>query len=57
MRWYNFISQQTPFVYKCPLLELVNIYNLIEIEAIEDIVHIIPRFGKTNEFFVNKYIY
>ena len=27
------------------------------IEAIQDIVHIVPRFGKTNEYFVNKYIF
>ncbi len=27
------------------------------IEAIQDVVHIIPRFGKSNEYFVNKYIW
>jgi len=32
-------------------------YNFIEIEAIEGIVHVVPRFGKTNEHFVNKYIF
>ena len=57
VQWYDFKSQKTLFVYKCPLLKLVDIYNIIEIEAIEDIVHIVLRFDKTNEFFVNKYIY
>jgi hypothetical protein len=47
----------TPFVYGCPLLRLVELYNFIEIEAIEDIVHIILRFKKTNEYFVNKYLF
>ncbi|RHZ89040.1 hypothetical protein Glove_19g157 [Diversispora epigaea] len=28
-----------------------------EIEAIEDIVHIVPRFDETNEYFVNKYLF
>ncbi|RHZ77203.1 hypothetical protein Glove_184g164 [Diversispora epigaea] len=52
VQWYNFKSEITPFVYGCPLLELVELYNFIEIEAIEDIVHIISRFDKTNEHFV-----
>ena len=51
MQWYDFKSQKTPVVYECPLLKLVDIYNLIEIEAIEDIVHIIPRFTKKDKFF------
>ncbi|RHZ87830.1 hypothetical protein Glove_30g1 [Diversispora epigaea] len=50
VQWYNFISKRTPFVYSCPLLELTEVYNFIEIEAIEDIVHIVPRFDKTNEY-------
>ena len=57
VQWYDFKSQKTPFVYEYPLLKLVDIYNIIEIEAIENIVHIVLRFDKTNEFFVNKYIY
>ncbi|RHZ83452.1 hypothetical protein Glove_92g54 [Diversispora epigaea] len=52
VQWYDFKSEITPFVYGCPLLELVELYNFIEIEAIEDIVHIISRFDKTNEHFV-----
>ncbi|RHZ44430.1 hypothetical protein Glove_726g10 [Diversispora epigaea] len=57
VQWYDFKSEITPFVYGCPLLELVELYNFIEIEAIEDIVHIISRFDKTNEHFVNKYLF
>ena len=57
VQWYDFISEKTPFVYGCPLLKLVEIYNFIEIEAIEEIVHIVPRFDKINEYFVNKLIF
>ena len=57
MQWYDFWSQKTPFVYGCPLLKLVDVYNFIEIGAIEDIVHIVPRFGKNNKYFVNKYLF
>ncbi|RHZ77156.1 hypothetical protein Glove_184g117 [Diversispora epigaea] len=53
VQWYDFKSEIKPFVYGCPLLELVELYNFIEIEAIEDIVHIISRFDKTNEHFVS----
>jgi hypothetical protein len=57
VQWYDFISKKTPFVYGCPLLELAEIYNFIEIEAIEEIVHIVPRFDTKNEYFVNKFIF
>ncbi|RHZ85961.1 hypothetical protein Glove_58g88 [Diversispora epigaea] len=57
VQWYDFKSRNTPFVYGCPWLELVEKYNFIEIEAIEEIVHIVPRFDKKNEYFVNKYIF
>ena len=55
VQWYDFKSpDETPFVYGCPLLKLVELYNLIEIESIKDIVHIVSRFNKINELFVNK---
>jgi len=38
-------------------LKLTEGYNFIEIAAIEDIVHIVPRFDKTNEYLVNKYLF
>jgi hypothetical protein len=57
VQWYDFKYKNTPFVYSCPLLRLTELYDFIEIEAIEDIVHIVPRFDKNNEYFVNKYIF
>ncbi|RHZ84366.1 hypothetical protein Glove_82g20 [Diversispora epigaea] len=51
VQWYDFKSEITPFVYGCPLLELVELYNFIEIEAIEDTIHVVPRFDKNNEYF------
>ena len=44
-------------MYGCPHIMLKNSYNLIDIEAIQDIVHIIPRFNSINEHFVNKFIF
>jgi hypothetical protein len=57
VQWYNFKSEEIPYVYGCPWLELEELYNFIEIEAIEEIVHIVPRFEKENEYFVNKFIF
>ncbi|RHZ67216.1 hypothetical protein Glove_302g1 [Diversispora epigaea] len=56
VQWYDFKFQKNSYLYNCPLLKLVELYNLIPIETIDNIVHIIPRFDKDNEYFVNKYI-
>ena len=56
VQWYDFKLQRNSYLYNCPLLKLVELYNLIPIETIDNIVYIIPRFDKNNEFFVNKYI-
>ncbi|RHZ64531.1 hypothetical protein Glove_323g40 [Diversispora epigaea] len=52
VQWYDFI-EETPFVYGCLLLRLVEVYNFIEIEAIEDTIHVVQRFDKNNEYFVS----
>ncbi|RHZ88118.1 hypothetical protein Glove_26g229 [Diversispora epigaea] len=57
VQWYDYRFDQNSDLYDCPLLKLVEWYNFIEIEAIEDIVHMVPRFDKTNEYFVNKYLF
>jgi hypothetical protein len=57
VQWYDFKSSVNPYLYECPLLKKTNIFNLIEIEAINDTMHIIPRFNKNNEFFVNKFLF
>ncbi|RHZ87975.1 hypothetical protein Glove_27g77 [Diversispora epigaea] len=56
VQWYDFI-EETLFVYSGPLLRLVEVYNFIEIEAIEDTIHVVPRFDKNNEYFINKYLF
>src|SRR2546421_13071820 len=39
IQWYDFKSQSHLFLYGCSRLELTEIYNFIDIEAIQDIVH------------------
>lgn len=57
IKWYDFKSQSNPYLYECIRLKSVEIYNLVDIEAIQDIVHIIARFNSSNEYFVNKFIF
>jgi hypothetical protein len=57
IQWYDFKSKKYPYLYGCPHLKLVELYNFVTIESIEGVVHIIPRFDKTNEYLVNKYIF
>lgn len=57
IQWYDFKSQKNPYYYGCPRLQLTELFNVIDIEAIRNQVHVIPRFDKTNEYLVNKYIF
>lgn len=57
IQWYDFKSQRYPYLYGCPHLKLVEMYNFVPIESIEGVVHIVSRFDKGNEYFVNKYIF
>jgi hypothetical protein len=57
VQWYDFKLKRTPYKYECAYIKLTDIYNIVEIEAIHDIVHVIPRFGKKNEYLINKFIF
>jgi len=39
------------------LFKVKKIINFVAIDAIQDVVHIVPHFGKINKYFVNKYIF
>ena len=57
IQWYDFKLEKTPYKYGCAYMKLTDIYNIVEIEAIYDIVHVIPRFDKKNEYLINKFIF
>ena len=56
IQWYDF-KEKNPYRYGCPRLEFINHFNFIDVEAVQDTVHIIPRFNSINEYFVNKFIF
>ena len=57
IQWYDFKSQKNPYKYGCPHIMLEELYDVIAIEAIQDVVYVVPHFNKTNEYFVNKYTF
>ncbi|GES80736.1 hypothetical protein GLOIN_2v1783703 [Rhizophagus clarus] len=57
IQWYDFKSKRNPYLYGCPHLKLIELYNFVAIESIHGVVHIVLRFDKQNEYFVNKYIF
>ncbi|CAG8713585.1 15018_t:CDS:2, partial [Cetraspora pellucida] len=47
VRWYDFKHSNIPskfYKFECPYLQLTSIYNIILIESINNIVHIVPQF-------------
>ncbi|GES96165.1 hypothetical protein GLOIN_2v1488317 [Rhizophagus clarus] len=57
IQWYDFKSKRNPYLYGCPHLKLIELYNFVAIESIHGVVYIVPQFDKQNEYFVNKYIF
>ena len=57
IQWYDFKHKKYPYKYGCPHIELKDLYHFVAVEAIQDVMHILPRFDKTNEYFINKYIF
>ena len=57
IQWYDFKDPDNPYLYGCSQLELTEIYNFIDIEAIQNIVHIILRFNSNNDYLINKFIF
>ena len=59
IQWYDFKYQAKNRLFKhdCLHLKLIEMFTLIAIESIIELVHIIPRFGKDNEYLVNKFLF
>jgi hypothetical protein len=59
VQWYDFRydDEDRRFKFGCPLVKLVNDYDFIPVESIVELVHIVPRFDKSNEYFVNYFIF
>ena len=60
VQWYDFRYKndiQRLYKYSCPLLQITDMYNVIPIESIIELVQVIQRTEKQNEYFVNIYMF
>ncbi|PKK56601.1 hypothetical protein RhiirC2_799672 [Rhizophagus irregularis] len=59
VHWYDFKYNDLHrlFKYDCPYVKRIPMFTVIAIESIIEPVHIIPCFNKTNEYFVNYFIF
>jgi hypothetical protein len=56
VRWYDKIDEITE-IWGCPRVKLIDQYSCIPLESVDQTVHIVPRFGKENEYLVNTFIF
>ncbi|EXX57401.1 hypothetical protein RirG_207510 [Rhizophagus irregularis DAOM 197198w] len=59
VHWYDFKYNDLHclFKYDCSYVKRIPMFTVIAIESIIEPVHIIPCFNKTNEYFVNYFIF
>jgi hypothetical protein len=52
VQWYENCEDED-YHLGCPKLKLIESYSMIPIASIDRSIHIVPRFGKSNEYLVN----
>ena len=59
VRWYDFKYNNADRLtkYDCSLMKMIPMFTIIEVDSIIEPVHIIPRFGKSNEYFINVFVF
>jgi hypothetical protein len=60
VKWYDYCKQvnnKDLEIYGCLRLTLLKEYDVVLLGSIEQAVHIIPRFHKTNQFLLNRSIF
>ena len=60
IHWYNFYyknDKRCLYKYNCPLLRITNTYNFVPVESIIELIQVVKRAEKQNEYFVNIYMF
>ena len=60
IQWYDFRYKNDVrrlYKYDCPLLQITNTYNAVPIESIIELVQVVQRAEKQDEYFVNIYMF
>ncbi|CAB5358276.1 unnamed protein product [Rhizophagus irregularis] len=50
------LVQSKHFRLDCPYMKMTNLYNLIPMESINEIVHVIPQFEKVDSYYINTFV-
>ena len=60
IRWYDFWyknDERRLYKYDCPWLQFTDTYNFVPLESIIELVQVIQRAEKPNEYFINIYMF
>ena len=60
VQWYDFRYKNNSrrlYKYDCPLLQITDMYNVVPVESIIELVQVIQRAKRQNEYFVNMYMF
>jgi hypothetical protein len=60
VQWYDFRyknDKQRMYKYDCLLLQNISTYNAIPVESIIELIQVVERAEKQNEYFVNMYMF
>ena len=60
IHWYDFHYKndiQRLYKYDCPLLQATDTYNFVSVESIIELIQVVKRAEKQNEYFVNMYMF
>jgi hypothetical protein len=60
IQWYDFHYKndiRQLYKYDCLLLQLLNMFNFVPVESIIELVQVIQHVERSNEYFVNIYMF
>ncbi|CAB4403554.1 unnamed protein product [Rhizophagus irregularis] len=59
IQWYDFKNNNSHKLlkYDCPHMKSISTFTVIAVDSIVEQVHIVPQFGKSNEYFINLFMF
>ena len=57
VQWYDFCNSRQLYKYDCLWLKIINTYNFVPIESIIELVQVVQRAERQNEYFVNTFMF
>lgn len=60
IQWYDFRYKhdiRRLYKYDCPWLQFIDTYNFVPVDSIIELVQVIQRAERQNEYFINMYMF